>query len=324
MDFPKVLTGLLSAAILVGCGSDSDESAPLGGAEYRGSTDAATITIDSEENLQMHADSVVKAISFVRYEENLSDYERNKHDAPLSLSEELGDMLNEASTLIYSEMVEESFTGLPLPADCGGSASASGNYTNFSATLSEYCVTPSASSSLVLNGGVDFQLNNNDYVINFDNVSFEFAVNQAVVQTAFINGSLKYSEIENQSIAQVNAYVKVDEVSSSAKITETYSIGSGNCQVDADFLAGNGVVYRIEDLVASLNTNSGYTGWGTLFIPDYGSMSIYYYNIQYCEDGSIGSGGIILSETEANPAVEFTYGDCNVVTANFEENGIPM
>ena len=329
MDFPKVLTGLLSAAILVGCGSNSDgdgggNSEPQVGAEYRGITSAAEISIESGVGLQQDAEAVVKAITFVRYEENIADYEADKHKAPIYLSNQIGGILKEVSAYIYAEMVEESISGQSLLGECGGSTSLSGNYSDFSTEFSNFCVLTGESSSIALNGAVTFQLENNDYAINFDSVSLNYQIDQEVTQAAFINGSFDYSETETESISKVNAYVKVDGVASSANITETCAIGTSNCQFNADFLADNGVVYRIEDLRAELAFGEGvYHGQGKLFIPDYGYVYIEYSGLQYCEDASIDSGYIFLAEDEDpySPTVNYEYSNCGEVQSSFAEQG---
>lgn len=325
MKSPKLLMGLFGVSILIGCGSDSDDStSSQGGAEYRGSVEAATVSEEKMEFLQADADAVVKAITFVRYEENVADYYRNKHLVPLELTEMIGSILEGASELINDYAGDASISGESVPGECGGVVIASGNSDSFSGDANDYCdPLGSSGDTISISGTLSYNKTEVGYGMSFNKVSMDinYISEEQIDQTTFINGSVNYSETEAGIALNVDAYVEVDDISSSANVT--YTCPSKSCQFDADFKAENGVTYRVEDLQASLNTTYGYTGWGELYLPDHGYLDLYYYHVTFCEDGSIGNGYIEMKETDSNKTIEVRYDDCGEFVTNYAPEGIP-
>ena len=309
---------LLSSSLLTGCGSD-DESTQVVGANYSGKTTDAEMTDANSAEISLEMQAAVKAVSFVRYEENLSDYDL-KYTASIEYAELLNPILSEASNELSQFFGEGTIPSTTIDGDCvqAGSAVVSGTATNLSVSADEYCVDIDY-AELTLSGSFDFALNTPDYSINLNDTETLITFsNQALADNRIkTTGSINYSVNEGNTVLNVDSSIDFDGVVSNSNVTETCV--DTTCTIDADVQADNGSIYRAEDITVS--RVNGYRGDAYFYLTEFGKVRAYFYNIQYCEDGSIGNGSIFISNESGPEQIDVYFNGCGeeVITSYYAE-----
>jgi hypothetical protein len=324
MKFPKILTGLLSTAILVGCGSDSDDevTTPEIGAEYIGKTADAEITDNNKGALSKEIQAAVKAVTFVRYEENYSDY-RYLYVESARLGNILYGILSAQSQQLQLALGDNTFSEIVKPSECveGGSVILSGSYDDLSLVADNYCI-PEEGVTYTISGGLTYKVDGDNHEISMDNISLEMDRGEAVDDYREISGSgdISYVDADNVSILVVNSTLSGLGLTVSSKVKQTCGDG---CTYDAEVLSENGTVYRAEDLEVAVDSN-GYLGSADFYLPNSGKVSVAFDDLQYCEDGSIGGGSIFVRSEPQAGELMISFNGCGVSPSNYYyADGIP-
>ncbi len=318
MNFKRyLLVGALSAGMLTGCGGSDDGT--TFGTLYTGNTVDAEVSDEAKEGLAIEMQAAVKAVTFVRYEEDILNYEV-KHTAPMEFAVLLQEMLGEVSKELQNFFGLGTIPATPFEGSCanGGSASISGTAFNLSVVANNYCESAN-STEVTLSGGYEFTLDGENFSIKLNETTTTIdAINTINVIKA--NGSIVYSSTELQNVLVVDTSLNFDGILASSQLTQTCT--AEGCEVDANIVGDNGTTYRAEDLIVTTSTY-GYRGSADFFLPQLGKVSAEFYNIQYCEDSSIRSGYIFISDSTGPAEIHIRFTDCGVAVPEFYEQGAP-
>lgn len=298
-----------STLFLSGCGSD-DESTSAVSAEYTGKTTDIELTDEGKSALALEMQAALKAVTFVSYQEDLSDYDM-KYNASIKHGELLAELLAGVSLEISDVFGESIFPAFSYDGDCtqAGVATISGSSTNLTISANEYC-TPVYFADIILSGNYQFIFDGDNYSITLKDSLVKidyFNVDSAdnIVET---NGSVVYTKSNTESVLVVDTTIDFDGVIATSKVSQTCPNAEAPCIVDADVLAENGKIYRVENLSVSLS--NGYRGAAEFFLPELGKVFANFYSVQYCEDGSIGNGSMYIQDLNSSAEIEVYFNGC--------------
>lgn len=325
MELNKLLLSMAvsSSVILSGCGSD-DESTSAFSTDYTGETADIELTDEGTSELALEMQKALKAVTFVSYQEDLADYDM-KYDASIVHGEMLADILSGVSQEIEDVFGTSTLPTFQYDGECSpaGTATVSGSSTNLSISASDYC-SPVSFADIFLSGNYQFILDDDNYSISLNNSLVEVKYHNVdyvdnVIKT---NGSVNYTESDTDSVLVVDTIIDFDGVVATSKVTQTCSNSGVSCVVDANVLAENGEVYRVEELSVSLS--NGYRGSANFFIPELGKVFANFYSIQYCADGSIAAGSIYIQDLNSSAEIEVYFNGCGEdEVINFYAEGAP-
>ena len=326
MDFqkPLILSALSSVMLLVGCGSD-DESSSTFGASYTGKTANLELTEENKNLVSVEMQAAVKAVSFVSYQAETQDYEL-KYNASIENAQLIAKLLEATSVEIESTFGQSSFPSFPYDGTCasGGVATISGSAANLSISANSYCVE-TAVGYMTLSGDYKYVLSGeSNYVVTLQDsvIDFDFPDGYGTDAHMEANGIIEYKVTQDNTEFTVDSTLTINGFSASSNVTQTCPITEGNsCSVNANVLSENGSTYRVEGL--SVSSSNGYRGSADFYLPELGKVAARFYNIQYCEDGSIGNGSIYISSI--GPAeIDMYFSECGAdVNVAFYADGAP-
>jgi len=347
-----MLSTLFSALVLAGCGggggggggSDADASGGntggdnTGGDNTGGDNTGGDNTTDpsfgfndaSSTKISGDIQAAVKAATFVRYEEDVTNYEL-QYDFVTELSGELGSVVQSLSLLVAAEVIGNGFLPLdnePYPSQCTeGNLFVSGIYTDFNASADDYCieVPDTAGDELSLSGGYavlyantgDYSITFNEGVIEYDSFDADITDVSAVINT----GSIAYLE-ENETNNELIVLATITSGGVGGEFDFTQTCVESDCSIDAN-ISGAGNEYIVDGL--TVTAPNGYTGSADIFYnPVLGELAVSFDQIQYCEDGSIRSGTMNITAIDSTAEIATSFNGCGVEPlVEFYADGTP-
>lgn len=204
-----------------------------------------------------------------------------------------------------------------INGDCGGTLKASGNETSGSIVLSNFCNYDGA-NTIILNGKMSFAyketateeivtLEMSNYSVTADGETLTMSGTAVMTNNKFNDDNSFYISVR-ASFGGETVLVAGREV-----------CVSGVC-TDSDYVeAGNGQVYRIDNTVVTSNINS-YDVNAVFFHPSHGSVELSGDDLTLCNDGSIGSGVMYLSD--ADQTLTVTFSACGEYSVELMSNNL--
>ena len=323
MDLKQYLViGALLAGLLTGCGSDSNSDSQVSGASYSGITTDADLTESSKEGISSEVVIAVNKLTYTGDVIAVDATPKAMYRRSISLTDSLNDLFFGISDLITDYVGSASISNTPVEGDCGGSAIASGSAVKFSADANAYCVL-SGTTKIYWTGGFSFEKSASNYTFSFDDTVLSIdAIDDTYDSTSKLDGTYSYEENGEQSTITTKGSIEINGNAFTSTIIETCIIGE--CSVNLDYIAGD-TTYRAENVEEDISENNGFNASADFLLPSVGRLHVNYSNIEYCVDGSIDSGTIVISELNSEEQIEIVFtadDECGTYDSNYYETGI--
>jgi len=311
MKYLNIPTTALCLA-LTACGGGGSSSGGAGGVvplvEYSGTSSAATLDSTTQDDFAEGADTVVvQAI-----EDDASDADIDSLPTGLVASSSEGPSPENLAELVL-DTVGKTSGNLPIGASesiegsCGGSATFSGSETSYTINYDDYCEYGVISDGTI-NGSSSVDGNITSTTITY----VDFAQTTDGSEWYTVNGTYKMRLNTDEFYVEYSAWnltYTTDGDSYTISGSETCS-DSLTCTFASNYTGDNGEIYKVEGLTVSIN-NSLYSVSATFYHPDHGYVELESTGVSLCDDGSIGSGSITLTDDDGS-VLEVDYNGCGV------------
>lgn len=347
---------LFSALALVGCGGDTASTDP----NTEGSTDPNPTSPNPTDpaptdpgpaeppefgfvdyhsaKISGDIQAAVKAATFVKYESDVANYQL-LFNYISDYSSQSGDFLVEQLKPLAFVSNKLKNEGITDEGSCGGTLFAQGTVPgvfedqsgekNINFDANQYCTQLEDSEGnltgdeLTLTGQAHLIVNDPNYSLELtDTVTHYNAFDESTADvTVAINGTINHSETASSNQLAVNADVTFDGIAGSYNFTHVCQ--SQACVINAQVTPGDGNQYTIDGLTVSLN--NGYQGSADISYDQViGELTVSFDQIQYCEDGTIASGTMSISENNGTADILTSFNGCGVEpSVEFYSDGAP-
>lgn len=333
-----MLSTLFSALVLTGCGGGgggggTDDTGADNSGEGPANPDSTNPDpvdpnfgfVDAySTKISGDIQAAVKAATFFKYEEDVANYEL-AFDYVADYSSQLGDLLAENAGYLVFYKSTLADPGKTVEGDCteAGALFAKGYVPglfsenqvtdiNFNATA--YCSQLKdgenlTGDELTLSGGAHLIVDEPGYSLELDEIVIKYdALDTDIADVIVaIDGAIEYSEADSSQQLAVNAEVTFDGIAGNYNFTQTCI--DSDCLIDAEIIPGNGYEYTVDGLTVTLD--NGYQGSADIFYNAVlGELAVSFDQIQYCEDGSIGSGTMNIIEKDGTAEIATSFNGC--------------
>lgn len=295
------MSAFLSINLLVACGSSSDPEAI--GTTYQGKIDPYVLQEDNKTNIAHSAEMAITELAIPKAGMPLF----NRVNTVAGNFEET---MNEISEYIYEEVGNSTIPNVREDDFCGeGFAQIEGNYQNFSIDSTNFCMEIDG-YELLITGGANFYVENDTHFeISYDQLSIHSE--DPSVGSISMNGDFTIDYFSEN----INVMIKADigfngiETSVDHKVRCRFD-SSFACEFDSIFQASNDKIYKVEKVITE-STGNSINYIMDLYLPDFGKVSVETEGLTFCEDGTIGSGLILLYDEVGN-MIDISFEQCGV------------
>ncbi|WP_430461831.1 hypothetical protein ACQUQU_03320 [Thalassolituus sp. LLYu03] len=308
MNAFRMLTPL-AFVLLTACGSSSDSDS---GVDYKGITTAATI---SDSNKSALADSSSELVVFAVQSENSSDSLDNLPYG-IQVSSVDPELISQAKA--FADAIDPTTLGnVPVGAsgsatvdgDCGGSATISGSENDLTISYSSFCIDL-FDDEMVASGKLRMQSSvsgsTERFTITYTNFSMSVGGESFSISGTLVSETNTETDLETYS--SWNLTITADGVTTRSAGSVTCT-SEDNCTYTEQFEGADGETYQVADLDVAGNSSTGYDISATFYDPDYGYVELTASDILLCDDGSIASGTITLTDEDDN-VLTITFNGC--------------
>jgi hypothetical protein len=314
MSYKSLITAVVLAGFLTGCGGSSDSDGGVSGISYSGVTTSAEISSENSEALASSGSEVAK--SLIGGES--SDVALPFGVVATSTSAELNGILVGITKDIlgngtFSNIPVAATTTITEEGGCGGSytVTASDNG-SFTVTFNDYC-----ESEITVDGSMSGKETETSSSIQYNNITISFGD-----EVFTMSGSSSCTTTSTSETCNENIQVTQGGVVSTISFTETCTFDSDgfsnyDCTENEYFTGDSGNTYQVDDSQVSGNDSNGWNVSGTFYDPTYGSLEFTAVDLMICDNGNFESGTITLTD-DSNSTLLITFISCTEMTVSLD------